>query len=158
MAPLKIYAGCQPPMSLVEWLKGLTERRDGDAGDAPAKTHAQARPRRARKGGEAYAKEWVKVLEENGSARDEFNTYTWELKPDGRGTASAGTKPGRKTEQPATDPFDTYTWELQETDSKDDPWGLNKDPAPAKPAQKDGVNPYDTGVFDASWTGRFDQR
>ena len=142
-------------MSLVEWLKGLTERAPGGAGDAPARARGAARVRGPRKGGYAYASEWVKVLEESGPDRDPFNTYTWELKPDATGPVPPAPKPGKK---PPTEPFDTYTWELQEGDSRDDPWGLKKDPALAKPAQKDGVNPYDTGVFDANWTGRFDER
>ena len=143
-------------MSLVEWLKGLAERRPG-AGerDGPAKTRGSAKVARPRKGGEAYAKEWVKVLEESTPNRDPFNTYTWELKPDATGAAPPReAKPAKKP----TDPFDTYTWELHERDSAEDPWGLSEAAPPPKPEQKDGVNPYDTGVFDATWTGRFDKR
>ena len=146
-------------MSLVDWLKGLTERPSGEGEErVSAKTSRPARARPPHKGGESYAKEWVKVLEESAPDRDPFNTYTWELKP-GEVTGSVTPQsPKAKPGKPEADPFDTYTWELQEGDSPDDPWGLKKDPAAEKPAKKDGVNPYDTGVFDASWTGRFDQR
>ena len=148
-------------MSLVDWLKGLTDRAPGaDHSGGSAKPRGPAKARRPRKGGEAYAKEWVKVLEESGPDRDPFNTYTWELKPDATGAVPPRQpKPGK---QPAkaqpTDPFDTYTWELHERDSAEDPWGLKEAAPVEKTEQKDGVNPYDTGVFDASWTGRFDQR
>jgi hypothetical protein len=148
-------------MSWVEWLKGLAERLPGADGEATAGvTRAPVRVRKPRKGGDAYAKEWVKVLEETGPDRDPANTYTWELhtdktKPAARGVSTL-TKPA-KPAQPA-DPFDTYTWELQEGDSAEDPWGLNKAPPTENHSKKNGVNPYDTGVFDATWTGRFDQR
>jgi hypothetical protein len=147
-------------MSLVDWLKGLTERPSGAGGETtPAKPRRPAKARPAHKG-EAYAKEWVKVLEESEPGRDAYNTYTWELKPDATGAATsapANADPESKPAKPAgNEPYDTYTWELQEGNTAEDPWGLKKDPQKSK--QPDGVNPYDTGVFDASWTGRFDQR
>lgn len=148
-------------MSLVDWLKGLTDRLPGaDDGDAPAKPSGAVKVRRPRKGGEAYAKEWVKVLEESGPDRDPFNTYTWELKPDATGAVPPRQpKPGKRAAkaQP-TNSFNTYGRELHERDSAEDPWGLSEAAPAEKTEQKDGVNPYDTGVFDASWTGRFDQR
>ncbi len=144
-------------MSWVEWLKGLTERLPGTEGESTATaTRAPVRVRSPRKGGDAYAKEWVKVLEETGPDRDPANTYTWELNTDATRPAAPAKKPSKPA---APDPADTYTWELQEGDSPDDPWGLNQDPPPQQQvSKKDGVNPYDTGVFDATWTGRFDQR
>ncbi len=152
-------------MSLVDWLKGLTERPEGEgAGAASPKTGGRVRTRPPRAGRESYAKEWVKVLEENAADHDPFNTYTWELKPDEATgaitpqTAKPAVKLAAKTAKQQPDVFDTYTWELQEGDTPDDPWGLKKDPPPEKPIRKDGVNPYDTGVFDATWTGRFDKR
>jgi hypothetical protein len=140
-------------MSWVKWLKGKSVGQT-PAADKPVvpRTAAPAR----RKGGEAYAKEWVKVLEETGPERDPGSTYTWELQPE---KAQGGSKPASRPGAKPTEPYDTYTWELQEGDSPDDPWGLQKKEAEATAARKkDGVNPYDTGVFDASWTGRFDQR
>jgi hypothetical protein len=149
-------------MSWVEWLKGIAERLPGaDGGDDHA-PRAPVKVRSPRKGGEAYAREWVKVLEETGPNRDPSNTYTWELNTDPGKTGSGRAVPPGKPAQPAPvqDPFDTYTWELQESDSPEDPWGLkNGEEAPArKVGKQSGVNPYDTGVFDATWTGRFDQR
>ena len=61
----------------------------------------------------------------------------------------------------ASEPYDTFTWELQEGDTPDDPWGLQKKKDAASTQsrkQQEGGNPYDTGVFNASWTGRFDRR
>ena len=151
-------------MSWVQWLKDLADRRAEGADDASPPT-ATGSVRRPRKGGDAYAKEWVKVLEEAGPGHDPFSTYTWELHPDGSTptpTSPAGNGPVAppRATAPSPYPFDTYTWELQESESREDPWGLKRDdPAPEKPQRTgDGVNPYDTGVFVAGWTGRFDQR
>jgi hypothetical protein len=148
-------------MGWVNWLKGLAERPGDAADDKPAR-RAAAGPRRGRKGGEAYAREWVKVLEDSTPGRDPNGTYTWELHaedaPPAEPPQPASRAPVAKGRgQKADDPFDTYTWEVQETDDRDDPWGLKRDEPPKK-VQRDGVNPYDTGIFDASWTGRFDKR
>ena len=145
-------------MSWVEWLKGLAERHT--EAENPADTGRQVRVRSPRKGGESYAKEWVRVLEDTSPGRDPTNTYTWELNAEAE---AAKTRRASRAKQAASppdkaDPFDTYSWELQEGDSPDDPWGLNKDAPPQTVSKKDGINPYDTGVFDATWTGRFDQR
>ena len=144
-------------MSLVDWLKGLTDRPEEGVDDgAKAQRPAGARPQR--KGGEAYAKEWVKVLEEAGPGHDPFNTYTWELGAEAPAGAPAPQGESKPRPNASAEPGDTYTWELQEGPA-DDPWGLKKEEAPEKPTKKsEGVNPYDTGVFDATWTGRFDQR
>ncbi len=144
-------------MSWVEWLKEWADRRPGRSAGAPARPTPASR---ARQGGEAYAQEWVKVLEHNGPERNAFDTYTWELDADATAAQQAAAPPARKAaNQPPTDPFDTFTWEVPETDSRDDPWGLKKQAAEAaKPTKKDGINPYDTGVFEAGWTGRFDKR
>lgn len=149
-------------MSWVEWLKGMAERLPGGDGGDDRAPRAPVKVRGPRKGGEAYAREWVKVLEETAPDRDPSSTYTWELNAEAGKTGSGRAAPQRKGAQPAPaqDPFDTYTWELQESDSPEDPWGLKKTgetPAP-KVSKQGGVNPYDTGVFDATWTGRFDQR
>jgi hypothetical protein len=142
------------------WVKWL---RDWSA--APAKTPGQpggkaaARPRSRRKAGDAYAKEWVRVLEDSGAASDPDATDTWELQTGmPRPAGNAAGAPVRRSSAP-TEPYDTFTWELQEGDSPDDPWGLQKHEAEAARAKSSaGINPYDTGVFDASWTGRFDKR
>jgi hypothetical protein len=134
----------------------------GEAGQSRCKPEV----RTPRRGGDAYAREWVKVLEETGPGRDPNSTYTWELEPEATGQMRppkskrppASRHPAKERPKPAVDPYDTYTFDLQEGDSPDDPWGLNKDQPPATSTRKDGVNPYDTGVFDTTWTGRFDQR
>ncbi|CAG0938003.1 hypothetical protein GPROT2_00105 [Gammaproteobacteria bacterium] len=158
-------------MGWVKWLKGLAG--NGQAGAGPGRARPPGTARAGRRPGEAYASEWVKVLEDNAPARDTMNTYTWELQPDeetgalrrpppaaARATAPAPRErqaaPDGRTDQ--VDPFDTYTWELHETDSRDDPWGLKRDAPKPPPKRRDGVNPYDTGIFDASWTGKFDKR
>lgn len=145
-------------MSWVEWLKGLAERLPGADSGADSGSPGQVRP--PRKGGDAYARQWVRVLEDSAPPVDPASTYTWELHTEsatGRGRRPAAQ--GQSASPPAkADPFDTYTWELQEGDSPEDPWGLNKTAPPQAVTRKDGVNPYDTGIFDASWTGRFDQR
>lgn len=144
-------------MSWVKWLKGKPE-------DKPAATgaHSGAGNRRARRGGEAYSNEWVKVLEETAPDRDPNGTYTWELHPEAdRPKAPAGIASGQpKSKSKPKEPFDTFTWELQENESAEDPWGLQQQETQAQ-AKKDadGVNPYDTGVFQRGWgTGRFDRR
>ncbi len=145
-------------MSWVDWFKALADRRPGGATAAAAKAPSRRTPR---KGGDAYAKEWVNVLEESAPDHDPFNTYTWDLNPDATAVNPRVEAPAAKRANgPPTDPFDSFTWEVPETDSRDDPWGLKKDAAEAAKAavRKDGINPYDTGVFEASWTGRFDQR
>ncbi len=144
-------------MSWVEWLKGLAERRPG-AADAAEEPRKPARVRPPRKGGDAYAKQWVRVLEDTAQGGDPSNTYTWELNAASETGRSRRPAAPKKASSAKTDPFDTYNWELQEGDSPDDPWGLNKTAPPQAVTKKDGVNPYDTGVFDATWTGRFDQR
>ena len=146
-------------MSLVEWLKGLTERMPG-AGEARREDPWPGQVRAPRKGGEAYAKEWVKVLEESAPNRDPFNTYTWELKPE----ATRGAPPAarsRSAGKTGATPIPSIPIPGSSTSATraEDPWGLKRERRAApKPEQKDGVNPYDTGVFDASWTGRFDKR
>ena len=153
-------------MSWVKWLKDKSGLRTADE-----KKSARTAPagRRPRKGGDAYAKEWLKVLEDTDPAIDPYGTYSWELKPDATGATPA--RPGRKPKsnsKPAAKParkpapndeFDTYSWELQQTSSREDPWGLGKD-APQSGGDQPGAggNPYDTGIFKATWTGRFDQR
>lgn len=147
-------------MSWVKWLKGKTDGA-ANATDDTAAPRTGAPPRRSRKGGDAYAKEWVKVLEEASPERDPSSTYTWELQAEGppQPVSPAAAAPTRKRSA-SQEPYDTYTWELQEGESPEDPWGLQKKEAEAVEAKKkrDGINPYDTGVFNASWTGRFDQR
>lgn len=152
-------------MGWVKWLKGLTEKGQADA--RPGRARPPATARSGRQQGGAYASEWVKVLEDNGPAHDSMSTYTWELHPDevtgaiGRAPpAAARAVPPAPRDPPSgqPDPFDTYTWELHETDSRDDPWGLKRDAPKPPPKRRDGVNPYDTGVFDASWSGKFDKR
>jgi hypothetical protein len=143
-------------MSWVEWIKGLAERRSAPANATATATHRlPTSVRRPRKGGQAYAREWVKVLEDNTAERDPASTYTWEL-----GSEPARPRPrAAGTEAPASPEFDTYSWELQEGSSPDDPWGLKEENKPVHPTSpKDGINPYDTGVFDATWTGKFDRR
>lgn len=148
-------------MGWVNWLKGLADRQEADA-DGKAAPRQPAAPRRGHKGGAAYAKEWVKVLEDTAPGRDPNGTWTWELHPEAEQAARedrvAPAAKGRGAKP--DDPFDTYTWEVQETDDRNDPWGLKREDPPQKPQKqrRDGINPYDTGVFDASWTGRFDQR
>ncbi|MCK6371739.1 MAG: hypothetical protein L6Q83_10540 [Gammaproteobacteria bacterium] len=142
-------------MSWAEWLKGLTERRPGKRAGEPE----PVRTRVARKGGEAYAREWVKVLEDTAPGSDPTNTYTWELDTKAAASRRRPPPPGKKAPAKEADPFDTYEWELHEQDSPEDPWGLKKSsPAPEQRPRDGGINPYDTGVFDATWTGRFDQR
>ncbi len=147
-------------MSWVKWLKGFAQARSGRA-DYSAAPHTAARPRSSRKGGEAYAREWVKVLESTDADRDPNSTYTWELQTEDPAALARVPATG-SSRKPAggapTEPFDTFTWELQETDSRDDPWGLKQDHDAVKVKKEDGKNPYDSGVFNASWTGRFDQR
>ncbi len=154
-------------MGWVKWLKGFsgTETPVGTTRMPPPQ--ATGAMRRGRKPGEAYAKEWVKVLEDANPGRDAANTYTWELQPGeqaGRQHAPADTRSragGRvpRDARPAqADAFDTHAWELHETDSREDPWGLQKDAPKPPPTFTDGVNPYDTGVFNARWNGKFDNR
>jgi hypothetical protein len=140
-------------MGWVKWLTGKSAAEPAAKPVPPPKPAA-----RPRKGGEAYAGEWVKVLEESAAERDPGGTYTWELQTDG--LPQPASEAGRPRRKPApTEPYDTFTWELQEGDTPEDPWGLQKKEAEAATAKKqEGINPYDTGVFDASWTGRFDRR
>jgi hypothetical protein len=143
-------------MGWVRWLKDMVERLPDDEPRSPPVRQPQ--PRRG-KGGDAYAKEWVKVLDDASTRRDPNATYTWELHPEADQPpatgADAGARPTRGKGK--RDPFDTYTWEVTETDSVEDPWGL-KTEQPKPQETGDGVNPYDTGVFNAGWTGRFDRR
>lgn len=150
-------------MGWVNWLKGLA---GSDAAPAarPA-TRAAAAPRRGPRGGEAYAREWVKVLEEaRPGERDPNATYTWELNAgEPPPVAAAPARPAGPAPKGragrADNVYDTYTWEIQETDDREDPWGLKRDEPPKPEPKRDGVNPYDTGIFDpGQWTGRFDQR
>jgi hypothetical protein len=147
-------------MSWVRWLKGLAERLPDGDDESPEAARGTAQVRPPRKGGEAYAKEWVKVLEETGPDRDPFSTYTWDLQPGAPPVPAAAPRPPGPKPPGASpaDPVDTYTWELHETDSREDPWGLKAEAPAERPVKKDGVNPYDTGLFEASWTGRFDKR
>ena len=153
-------------MGWVNWLKGFSARELPEPA-AVVRPRAAGAQRQGRRPGDAFAKEWVKVLEDSDPAREAASTYAWELQPD------ADTGSHRRAAQPTpqaaargrgdprsgqADPFDTYTWELHETDSADDPWGLKKDAPRPPPTPRDGINPYDTGVFDASWTGKFDNR
>jgi len=144
-------------MGWVKWFKSRVEKPAATTG---ARVASQPAPRRARRGGEAYASEWVKVLEDNDPARRSADTYTWELQAGNPAASAAPASRARREAKPqaAPDAFDTYTWELHETDSPDDPWGLERDAAKPPPSYRDGINPYDTGVFDASWTGKFDRR
>lgn len=141
-------------MSWVKWLKGDRPEQKGQMPEASPAGAARAPRRRGRR--DAYAREWVKVLEDTGSNRDPNATWGWELQAEGlpQGASSPG-EPGRRTLRPA-EPYDTFTWELQQGESADDPWGLRQ-PAEAAPKKRDGVNPYDTGMY-ASWSGRFDKR
>ena len=77
-----------------------------------------------------------------------------EPKPPAEG---AGTRP-RSAKAPPQDPYDSFTWEVPDATSPEDPWGLQQPDPPQRAAQPRGGNPYDTGVFNASWTGRFDER
>ncbi|MBM4196681.1 MAG: hypothetical protein FJ197_06190 [Gammaproteobacteria bacterium] len=112
---------------------------------------------RNRKGGDAYAREWARVLKDNSNGkRDRHSTYTWELHTDPNASGS-----GRVAFpiDAQANPYDTYTWETPETENRDDPWGLKKKSEPGKPTPAaKGANPYDTGSMNPSWTGRFDQR
>jgi len=137
-------------MSWVDWLRGLAGRR------APAPVAPLQRPR---KGGPAYAKEWVKVLEDNARNDDPASTRTWELQPDPGMLPPPKRKPARPPARPAppVNPEDSLSWESPENESADDPWGL-KQPAQKKAPVRKGVNPYDTGVFNPDWSGRFDRR
>lgn len=150
-------------MSWLKWLKmGLSEQASASAKAGAASTQrVMARTGRARKSGEAYSKEWVKVLEDNDQQRDPADTYTWELHEEA--TQIQPKRSGKAPDQPprsaAADPDATRTMELQlGGDSGEDPWGVQKGKAGMVATRKDGVNPYDTGLFDATWTGRFDQR
>ena len=147
-------------------LGGVVEGADRSRGPvrAPRQTRDGPGGAPARKGGEAYAKEWVNVLEESAPDHDPFNTYTWELKPEAAAVqpdAADAAAPGSARTAPPDDPFDSFTWEApgnRFARRSLGPEARDAEEAAEGPAKKDGVNPYDTGVFDASWTGRFDQR
>ena len=152
-------------MGWVRWLKALADRLPDD--DAPASPRPAAGRRKAGgqrgKGGEAYAREWTKVLEDTSpEGRDPQGTYTWELQADDSPGVPRPAPPPRKAQRgPPTNAYDSFTWEPTEGENPEDPWGLNAkktEAEPKRPVGTDGVNPYDTGVFNASWTGRFDQR
>lgn len=150
-------------MSWLKWLQkmGLSEPAPAPAGAGAASTQrAMVRTSRSRRSGEAYSKEWVKVLEDNDQQPDPDDTYTWELYEE-----ATQIQPGRPDRIPTrsrpavADPDATRTMELQPGgDADEDPWGVKKGKPGIIAASKDGVNPYDTGLFDATWTGRFDQR
>ena len=139
-------------MSWMEWFKGRTGGSPGQQEPAarPRKVSGSAASRRRARGGDAYDKEWVRVLDDNTPGRDPFNTYSWELDTDsGLPRDPALTRPQRA---PGADPDDTYTWELQQGEaSESDPWGLAE--AEQKKSQA-GVNPYDTGMFQTGWGER----
>jgi hypothetical protein len=155
-------------MSWVEWLKEVAERLPGGAAGKPEAPRPAPRVRVPRKGGESYAREWVRVLEDADPRQDPANTYTWELHPDksaqgrahpaSRLASRTAARSGGSTPDPKADAFDTYTWELHETESPEDPWGMNQAAPPTRPSRTEGVNPYDTGAFDTTWRGRFDRR
>jgi hypothetical protein len=143
-------------MSLLEWFRDIAARSSGkDAADpTPQKVSGNTPSRRPRRPAEAYAGEWVRVLEEASPERNPFNTYTWELDTDsGTPRPSAGPQPAKA---PGANPDDTYTWELQEGPPPEgpppeaDPWGLAES---QKTRTGAGVNPYDTGVFQRTGWG-----
>jgi len=144
-------------MSWVKWLKGEKPGQEAQTPDASTAGATRASRQRGRR--EAYAREWVKVLEDSGPNRDPNGTWTWELHTDQlpKPASEGAGEPARRTTAQPAEPYDTFTWELQEGESSDDPWGLHK-PAEAAPKKRDGMNPYDTGLFNASWSGRFDKR
>ena len=153
-------------MSWVQWLKQVAERLPGNAAASAAAPRGKTRVRAPRRGGEAYAREWVKVLEDTGYGDDPDSTYAWELQADQvparNDSAAASTPPPqakkRAAPNPVADAFDTYSWDLQSGESSADPWGLSQTAPPKPVTRAQGVNPYDTGVFNESWRGRFDER
>ncbi len=151
-------------MGWVRWLKALADRLPDD--DAPAANGPPGvRRPGARKGGESYAKAWTRVLDDNRTEKpDPQSTYTWELQTDDSpGRPRPAPKAGAPARGQPTNDYDTFAWEPTEGDAAD-PWGLKAkaEAEPKRPAAgsgpANGNNPYDTGVFNASWTGRFDQR
>jgi hypothetical protein len=138
-------------MSWIEWLREFAERGSHD------KSPPQTRLPRSRSN--TYSHEWVKRLEDNGRDIDPADTYVWELGRDNTPAAqnpipvdkvvpSRRSPPGAGT--PGGMPADHKT--------TDDPWGLKGDQPARRMSKEQGFNPYDTGVFDPSWTGDFDQR
>lgn len=149
-------------MSWVKWFKARTGKPETPTPGGQQRimvTGSKAQPKRRRKG--AYAREWVRILEDNDPARRSSDTWSWALEDPGATATGQIRRPSMEDLQAAVEKAadaDTFAWELHETDSADDPWGLERDAPKPPPTYHDGVNPYDTGVFDATWTGKFDRR
>jgi hypothetical protein len=139
-------------MSWFDWFKA--KAGGSPEGDAPAarvgpnKVSGSAPSRRARQGGDSYAREWVRVLDDSAPGRDPFSTYTWELDADSKPPArpsSAAVQP------PVVDAPAPAARQPAASESEPDPWGLGETGQKKTHA---GVNPYDTGVFHAGWGDR----
>lgn len=141
-------------MSWIEWLKEMAER--GSRGKSAGRVRApQQRD-------STYAREWVRVIKDNGRSPDPADTYIWELtrEPASRRAAGSSSGPAATDDSlppPQPDvPFDAGAHD----DAADDPWGLQGDPSARRNPKEQGFNPYDTGIFDpdTDWTGKFDRR